>query len=188
MQGRSWMAALTVACGLALSLVAGVRGDGNASPRPAPTSAPPTPAPAPRPVAPGRATTPPAGPAAPREQVRATVKPYVVILELRIAGLGPKGCDVEVKPAHPACKFRPVVEHVDSRGWASLQFKDVETESADRDCTFAIAIREPGHAVRTVHYGLQLRTDRNHEHVRTCYLSSPSRLARAEKEEAARRR
>src|SRR3954452_16677573 len=37
-----------------------------------------------------------------------------VKLELQIAGLGPEGCAIEVRPAHPACQFAEVVTHVPS--------------------------------------------------------------------------
>ena len=34
--------------------------------------------------------------------------------KLRIAGLGSKGCEVEIKPAHPGCQFQPISDHVRS--------------------------------------------------------------------------
>jgi hypothetical protein len=107
-----------------------------------------------------------------------------VRLELVIAGLGAKGCDVVVKPASPACAFRsetPLPTHVSSRGYASVVLRDVSTQSADRDCTFAITIREPGQGERTVRRGLRLASKPGSSgQVFTCYLSSPSKLARAE--------
>jgi hypothetical protein len=59
---------------------------------------------------------------------------------------------------------------------------DVRATSADRYCLFAITIREPGQPVKTVRRGLRLvaTPDRPEAaQVLNCYLSSPSRLAKA---------
>lgn len=132
----------------------------------------------------GRADEPPApAPATsattvPAETTAATSK---VELYLAIAGLGPQGCDVEIKPAHPGCKFRTVVQHVSQGGKAKVAINDAQSRSADRDCTFAITIREPGHADRTVHRGLRLlATATPTAQLLSCNLSSPSRLARTQ--------
>ena len=55
------------------------------------------------------------GDAATDETIATTVPPpHAVQLDLAIAGLvkGGKGCDVEIKPGHGGCKFRPVAQHV----------------------------------------------------------------------------
>jgi hypothetical protein len=114
---------------------------------------------------------------------------HLVQLELRIAGLTSKGCDVEIKPGHAGCKFRTVTQHVGHDGSASILVKDVVARNADRDCTFAITIHEPGHADRTVHRGLRLpaRAEQSPRQQLTCYLSSPSRLARTGSDAATKR-
>jgi hypothetical protein len=105
--------------------------------------------------------------------------PHTVKLELRIAGLTSQGCEVDIKPAHPGCKFRPVKQTIDRRGYATIVMKDVVTRSADRDCTFAITIREAGQSERTFHRGLRLQSrDTAAGQLMTCYLSSPSEIAR----------
>lgn len=154
MQGRSWMAALTLTLALGSgSLPAfshpALAGGGDAKTKP---SDPPV-----------------------------NGKPHTVKLELRIAGLtvnGP-GCDVEIKPGHPGCKFRTVQHHVDSRGYATVVVPDAVSRNADRDCTFAITIREPGQPERTVRRGLRLQAENvTSGQSLSCYLSSPSRIAR----------
>jgi hypothetical protein len=117
------------------------------------------------------------------EKTKANPNAHKVKLELRIAGLGPQGCDVEIKPGHPGCKFQTKTRHVDARGWATLLFNDVQLLNADRDCTFAITIREPGQAERTVRRGLRLAAVPGNGsgpgELLTCYLSSPSKLAKS---------
>jgi hypothetical protein len=108
-----------------------------------------------------------------------------VELRLLIAGLGSGGCDVEVKPGHAGCKFRPQSGHVSSQGVKVLEINDLQMTGADRDCAFAITITEPGHPIRTVHKGLYLRT---HDAKLDCWLSSPSKLASAKDAETKKRR
>ncbi len=155
MQGRSWMAALT----LTLTLVPAIAAHGDAATdETIATTAPP---------------------------------PHAVQLDLAIAGLvkGGKGCDVEIKPGHGGCKFRPVAQHVGSDGKARILIKDVVSQSADRDASFSITIREPGQAERTVLRGLRLpATPGATAQYLPCYLSSPSRIARNQTEAAARKR
>jgi hypothetical protein len=112
---------------------------------------------------------------------------YVVKLDLKVAGVGRQGCDVEIKPGNGGCKFKPVTYHLDSTGRATLKVKDIETQSADRDCTFAITIHEPGHTERTVKRGLRLKRPGDPGHTLDCFLSSPSKIAQAEQEGAAKR-
>ncbi len=137
MQGRSWMAALTLASGAVLALGS----SGWADEKPAA----------------GR-----------------------VMLKIGIAGLGRGGCDVEIKPGHPGCQFRPVTRHITSDGKADVVLDDVRTTSADRDCAFAITVREPGHPPRTFHRGLRLDASQPATvPTLSCFFSSPSRIARA---------
>jgi hypothetical protein len=130
----------------------------------------------------------PAASAEPKPAATQSVK-----LELQIAGLGAKGCDVAIKPGHPGCRFKTVTKHVDltGSGWGilSVELKDVEILSADRDCTFAITIEEPGQPVRTTRRGLRVASSYEKGKLPTlsCYLNSPSRIARAEKAETVRR-
>lgn len=161
MASRSWMAALTLVLGLT------------------------TASPGQEPGNPGGPQTPPSKPSPGQTQPQTKAKPaetYQVTLELRIAGLGSKGCDLEIKPAHPACSFEPVVTHIDSRGRKNLSIANVTTRSADRDCTFAITIKEPGHPERTIHRGMRLAApdapDRSAPQLLTCYMTSPSTIAR----------
>jgi hypothetical protein len=110
-----------------------------------------------------------------------------VRLDLRIAGLGTKGCDVEVKPGHKGCTFQPMNRHVDAKGYLSLTIRDVRSQSADRDCTFAITIREPGQPERTAYRGLRLSSHNSAGQQLTCYLSSPSKVARAGESDKSKR-
>ena len=67
-------------------------------------------------------------------------------LELRISGLGSNGCDIEVKPGHAACSFRPVVLRLkpgEERSVLKLPPIVASSISADRDCSFAITVKEP---------------------------------------------
>jgi hypothetical protein len=150
MQGRSWMAALTLAAGL-FTVPPAARAEDKPSVEAKPNDAP---------------------------SAEPSSKNHTVKLEIRIAGLGAKGCDVEIKPGHAGCKFKTLLQHVDSRGYATVVVKDVQTQSADRDCTFAITIREAGQAELTVRRGLRLGTGNETGKLLSCFLNSPSRLAR----------
>ena len=73
---------------------------------------------------------------------------------------------------------------------AVLELKDVELRGADRVCTVAIKVVEPGQAPKTVYRGFRLaspsepvaRRDWRASAVPTftCYLSSPSKVATVE--------
>ena len=173
MQGRSWMAALTLAAGFSAALA--MAGDGE-KPAPPPTAKPSAPAPQSEPASP--ATKP----------KDAAAKPHTIKLDLKIAGLTTQGCDVEIKAAHAGCKFRSRNEHVDGNGLLIVKLDDVEIVNADRDCTFAITIREAGHADRTWRRGLRINATPALAQTLPCYLSSPSKLARAGIESAKTKR
>jgi hypothetical protein len=162
MQGRSWMAALTLAASALLGLVLGFGPAGasradDAKSTPIPATAPP---------------------------VENTPAASRVQLNLDIAGLGPQGCDVEIAPGHMGCQFRPVSFHL-SRHEANnkkILFEDIQTTGSDRYCIFAITIREPGHPVKTIRRGLRLvapSSQPSPSQLLFCYLSSPSKLAKA---------
>ncbi len=164
MQGRSWMAALTLTANALLGLILGLG----------------------LPVA-SRADDPQTTPTpAPAATATATeTAPSKVVLDVRIAGLGPGGCDVEVAPGSSDCQFRPVTHHVAPHDYSSgkkISLNDVRTTGADRYCIFSITIREPGQPVKTVRRGLRLvamSTDRQDTaQLLNCFFSSPSRLAR----------
>jgi hypothetical protein len=110
---------------------------------------------------------------------------------LVIAGLGRDGCDVEIKPGNPSCKFRALNEngvesrqHVSSAGKATLDLLDIELRGADRTCSVAITVHEPGQAAKTIYRGFRLAARPEGERASTtkaapvptltCYLSSPS--------------
>jgi hypothetical protein len=169
MQGRSWMATSPILA----SLILIVGFTGRTLPAQAQTQVDD---PKPRAKAeskPGERTT--------------TTPTYVVEVDLKIAGLGRKGCDVEIKPGNSGCKFKAVTQHIEADGKATIKFKDIETQSADRDCTFAITVHEPGQAEKTVKRGLRLKSPGNPGQSLNCFLSSPSKIARAEKENATKR-
>ena len=107
-------------------------------------------------------------------------------LEVQIAGLSRPGCEVEVRPAHAGCQFTRVVKRVEGRPGSrtAIQFESIRAQStnADRDCAFAITIREPGQAPKTFRRGLRLNPQEPDRPVPVqwlkCYLSSPSLVAR----------
>jgi hypothetical protein len=122
-----------------------------------------------------------------------------VQLNLKIAGLGAQGCDVQVKPGNASCKFRPVYDqrtidrqHVPADGSADLELRDVELRGADRTITIAITIREPGLASKTFYRGFRLATKPEVGKTSrpgsvpafTCFLTSPSKLAKADESRA----
>ena len=155
MQGRSWKAALTLVAGFGLSFFEIATSE---------TLADET-AVAPRS---SQANSKTAG--SPLHRVK---------VELRIAGLGAKGCDVELKPAHRGCSFETVKKHVDRKGELVVVVNEIKVRNADRDCTFTITIKEPGHADRSERRGLRLSKMGGETQSLSCFLSSPSKIARA---------
>jgi hypothetical protein len=95
-------------------------------------------------------------------------------LNLVIAGLGADGCDVEVKPANAGCRFRPTsTEHVTSDGRATIKLRDVELRGADKTCTMAITVREPGQPPQTIYRGFRPGSSKTGPVPSyTCYVSS----------------
>jgi hypothetical protein len=180
MRARSWMAALALIVGTLIAVGRAV---------PALVSSP----------AQDQGQAQDATQAEPRSQTTSPKPPDsripAVQLDLVIAGLSREGCDVEVKPGNASCKFRALNErgaegrqHVSSAGRAKLQLRDVELRGADRTCTVAITVREPGQTVKTIYRGFRLasRSDAAGSStttavpIFTCYLSSPSKLAKVD--------
>jgi hypothetical protein len=119
-----------------------------------------------------------ARPPASRMRASGTFFPKIA-LNLVIAGLGRDGCDVEIRPANPGCKFRDVApQHVPSAGKATINLRDVELRGADRTFTMSITVREPGQAPKTIYRGFRLASRpappvaKNTIPSVTCYLSS----------------
>jgi hypothetical protein len=114
------------------------------------------------------------------EPVSNTVK-----LDLQIRGLGSQGCVIEVKPAHPGCEFQAFARRVPEGSGAVVHLQPIPVEvrsiSADRDCTFAITIREPNQPPKTFRRGTRLTPQvagkPKPEQTLTCFLSSPSSVA-----------
>ena len=162
MQGRSWMAALTLTTNALLGLILGLG----------------------LPVA-SRADDPKTTPTPAPAATATETAPSKVVLDVRIAGLGPGGCDVEVAPGSSDCQFRPVSLHIAPQDYSfgkKIPLNDVRTTGADRYCIFSITIREPGQPVKTVRRGLRLvamSSDRQDTaQLLNCFLSSPSKLAK----------
>ena len=120
-----------------------------------------------------------------------------VQLNLVIAGLGRKGCEVEVKPGNASCRFSTLYanrkdnrQFVASDGRTNLELRDVELRGADRTIAFAITVHETGQAPKTFYRGFRLPAKRDGKGegaaagapapAFTCYLSSPSKVAKAE--------
>jgi len=181
MRARSWMAILAL---IVASLILVARGVPARGARPSPET---DEAQAERPQNP--APTPSTAP-----KVADAVVPAVQ-LNLVIAGLGRAGCEVEIKPGNRSCRFRTVGDkgaasrhHVAPEGKAKLELRNVELRGADRTCTVAITVYESGQGPKTVYRGFRL-PQRSGDGassasppvpVFTCYLSSPSKLARGD--------
>ena len=78
-----------------------------------------------------------AGPTAVKQKVQ---------LNIRLDGVSaPSGVEILIKPGHPATRFKEVTYKVKQDGdIGDIPVLDVETVSADRDCSFAITLKEPG--------------------------------------------
>jgi hypothetical protein len=105
----------------------------------------------------------------------------LIQIELQIAGIGREGCSIEIKPAHPGCQFTPIKKSLDTAAASRGLRLPVQARStaADRDCSFAITITQPGYPPRTFRRGLQLIPPKSSESAAPsqtlrCYLSSPA--------------
>lgn len=107
-----------------------------------------------------------------------------VKLDLRITGLTARGCVIEIKPAHPGCSFKPVKKTLDASNYRDPIAIDAKTTGADRDCSFAITIREPGQPAKTYRRGLCLEQPTSAKphpsQTLRVYISAPNVAARDE--------
>lgn len=151
-----------------------------------------------RPAIAGATATPPAAaPTAPEAPQAAVTASATVRLQLQISGLAAEGCIIEVRPGHPGCKFKPFARQVEGyTGGETVQLDaipvSVVTTSADRDCSFAITLREPGGTARTFRRGLRLNSpsadgQAASAHHFPVYLSSPSLAAQVDARSTLRR-
>src|SRR5262245_46518501 len=105
-----------------------------------------------------------------------------VQLELLIAGLGADGCTIEIKPGHAACQFKAVEKTIDRVVGDPIRLEPIpilaQARGADRDCSFAITIKEPGQPPKTVRRGLRLAVQEPGQPTPVqslrCYLNTPS--------------
>jgi hypothetical protein len=123
-----------------------------------------------------------------------------ILLRVEIAGLGREGCDVEVAPGNPSCKFsvanlksegdklvrgKDGVQHVSSVGHAAVELRNVEIRGADRTCTVKITVRESGLPAKVVYRGFRIPAQNQTAESAasgqslsfTCMLSAASKLA-----------
>lgn len=71
-----------------------------------------------------------------------------VRLDLQLSGLGAAGCKIEIRPAHPGCRFEAVVREfpsIPASGVLKVETVTIEASAlnADRNCAFAITVTEP---------------------------------------------
>jgi hypothetical protein len=113
-----------------------------------------------------------------------------VRLQLKITGLPASNCLLKIAPAHAGCRF-PVVERQIAAGRGGAGMVTLEpiliqatSTGADRDCSFAITLQEPGRPPQTFRRGLRLVPPEPGKPgpVRDfrVYLSAPSLAARDE--------
>lgn len=169
MQGRSWMAALTLFAGLGFAVIVTGQGPASATADPVPAQAQSS-----------------QTPAKPSTSTAATgKKPGMkrqVELHIQIAGLSDEEATVVIKPGHPGCTFETITRKVKYPGRVDVAPFIVESRGADRDCAFSITIKEPGKPDKTVQRGLRLQPlapGRPETPLSlACYLSSQSLAAR----------
>lgn len=102
-----------------------------------------------------------------------------VTLNVRLTGPIGQKAEVTVKPGHAACRFKPITRAIDPDVVVPFGPFDVESFSAEGDCSFAITIKEPGQPDKTVRRSLQLAPkaagkDDDGPTMMTCYISSRS--------------
>ncbi|WP_165248901.1 hypothetical protein [Paludisphaera soli] len=125
---------------------------------------------------PAPATNPKTEAAAPAVE---KAKGRAIDLKLAIAGLGSKGCEVDVKPGNPTCVFRPQTLRVKADGQVTVSLKEVEIRGADRNCSIALTIREDGQPAKTIYRGYRVAAVARPGTAESflCCLSSPSKVA-----------
>jgi hypothetical protein len=108
-----------------------------------------------------------------------------VQLILRLDGLSSKGGEVEIKPGNAGCKFETIKFQTKNHPKTSSDGKiikldpiDVETLSADGNCSFSIILKEAGQPDKTVRRNLKITSTPAGETAKpqamTCYISSNS--------------
>lgn len=108
-----------------------------------------------------------------------------VNVELRIAGLGPRGGSVTIEPGSPSCRFKKTTKKIASEGSEVQRLNaipiDAASTAADGQCLVKITVREPGQRPRVYRRMVLLHepTPDDPQPLRTlrCYLSSPSLAA-----------
>jgi hypothetical protein len=157
MRARSWMAALALIGTTSVLLIGrGWSAQAPGSTQESGRSKDATGTPSPEKTEPGSAGDESKS-GSPAEKRKESASQFPAIqLNLVIAGLGTEGCDVEVKPANAGCRFRPSsTEHIPSDGRATIKLRDVELRGADKTCTMAITVREPGQPPQTIYRGFR---------------------------------
>jgi hypothetical protein len=157
MRVRSWMAALTLIGASSILIGRGLSAQGSGR---AQEASSPKEGEAKEPSEKSAAESPRGEPPKPGSQPekRRDSAPNLptIRLKLAIAGLGAEGCVVEVKPANPSCRFRPSPStHVASDGHAMIELHDIELRGADKTCTMAITVLEPGRPPQTIYRGFR---------------------------------
>ena len=101
-----------------------------------------------------------------------------VILNLRIDGITRgEGAELVIKPGHAATRFKTINYPVKGDGIIQdIPPINIETVSADRNCSFAIVLKEAGQPEKTFRRNLQIQTPTEattgKPQVFNCYLSS----------------
>jgi hypothetical protein len=119
----------------------------------------------------------------------ATVEKTVYV-EIQIAGLGPDGCRIDIKPGHPACQFKAIQKSIaasDVQDVVRLEAIPViaRATGADHDCSFAITVKEPNLPAKTIRRGILLTETPTGKtataQVLKVYVNSPTLAAKDEK-------
>jgi hypothetical protein len=108
-----------------------------------------------------------------------------VQLILRLDGLSSKGGEIEIKPGNAGCKFETIKFQTKNHPRTTSDGKiikldpfDIETMSADGNCSFSITLKEAGQPDKTVRRNLKITMTPAGETVKpqamTCYISSNS--------------
>lgn len=106
-----------------------------------------------------------------------------VSLSLRLDGLSSAGGEIEIKPGHAGCRFETMKFNTKGHpkmveGRIVLDPFEVETLSADRDCSFVITLKEAGQEDKTVRRTIRIVPPADGKPAKPqeliCYISSNS--------------